>query len=159
MIFRHPAKLVLLDIKTGAVTQQLDVCGDADDVFFDTKWQRIYVSRGVGAADVFQSEPTGYRPRRAPRRLQAPGPCCSSPSLTDGTSLRARASWGRMPRSWCFDLFLETVRESRYRSGSSPTGIPGAVCFQPPAYRRPRWRSGLPLRRILAAARRRSCRH
>jgi hypothetical protein len=60
-VFRHPAKLVLLDIKTSAATQQLDTCGDSDDVFFDAKRQRIYVSCGAGAVDVFQREAAGYR--------------------------------------------------------------------------------------------------
>jgi hypothetical protein len=61
-VFRHPAKLVLLDAKTGAATQQLETCGDADDVFFDAKRRRIYVSCGAGAVDVFQGEAVGYRP-------------------------------------------------------------------------------------------------
>jgi hypothetical protein len=61
-VFRHPAKLVLLDPKTGAATQQLDTCGDADDVFFDTKRRRIYVSCGAGAVDAFQADAAGYRP-------------------------------------------------------------------------------------------------
>jgi hypothetical protein len=61
-VFRHPAKLALLDAKTGAATQQLDTCGDADDVFFDTKRRRIYVSCGAGAVDAFQGDGAGYRP-------------------------------------------------------------------------------------------------
>ena len=60
-VFRHPSGLVLLDTKTGTVTQQLDTCGDADDVFFDPKRRRIYVSCGAGAVDVFQGETAGYR--------------------------------------------------------------------------------------------------
>ena len=60
-VFRHPAKLVLLDTRTGVATQQLDTCGDSDDVFFDAKRQRIYVSCGAGAVDVFQREAAGYR--------------------------------------------------------------------------------------------------
>jgi len=59
-VFRHPARLVLLDTKAGTATQQLDTCGDADDVFFDTKRRRIYVSCGAGAVDVFQGEAAGY---------------------------------------------------------------------------------------------------
>jgi hypothetical protein len=58
--FRNPAKLVLLDTKTGAPTQQLDTCGDADDVFFDGKRRRIYVSCGAGTVDVFQADTAGY---------------------------------------------------------------------------------------------------
>ncbi len=60
--FRQPAKLVLFDTKTGAATQRLDTCGDADDVFFDAKRRRIYVSCGAGEVDVFQADATGYRP-------------------------------------------------------------------------------------------------
>jgi hypothetical protein len=61
-VFRHPPKLVLLDIKTGAATPQLDTCGDADDVFFDAKRRRIYVSCGAGAVDVFARVAMDYRP-------------------------------------------------------------------------------------------------
>jgi len=62
VVFRQPAKLVFLDSKTGATTQQLDTCGDADDVFFDGKRRRIYVSCGAGAVDVLQADAAGYRP-------------------------------------------------------------------------------------------------
>jgi hypothetical protein len=62
VVFRHPAKLVLLDPTIGAATQQLDTCGDADDVFFDAMRRRIYVSCGAGAVDVFQADAAGYRP-------------------------------------------------------------------------------------------------
>jgi len=61
-VFRQPAKLVLFDTKTGGATQRLDTCGDADDVFFDGKRRRIYVSCGAGAVDVFQADAEGYRP-------------------------------------------------------------------------------------------------
>ena len=61
-VFRDPAKLVLLDPKTGAATQRLDTCGDADDVFVDAKRRQIYVSCGAGAVDVFETDATGYRP-------------------------------------------------------------------------------------------------
>ena len=60
-VFRDPSKLVLLDTKTGAAMQQLDTCGDADDLFFDMKRRRIYVTCGAGVVDVFQGEAAGYR--------------------------------------------------------------------------------------------------
>jgi hypothetical protein len=60
IVFRHPSRLVLLDTKTGASTQQLETCGDADDVFFDAKRRRIYVSCGAGAVDVFEDRTAGY---------------------------------------------------------------------------------------------------
>jgi DNA-binding beta-propeller fold protein YncE len=61
VVFRHPAKLVLVDTRTGAATQQLDTCDDSDDVFFDAKRQRIYISCGAGAVDAFQRDAAGYR--------------------------------------------------------------------------------------------------
>jgi hypothetical protein len=61
-VFRSPARLVLLDTKNGAMRENLETCDDADDVFFDSKRHRIYVSCGEGTVDVFQQEATGYRP-------------------------------------------------------------------------------------------------
>jgi YVTN family beta-propeller protein len=61
VVFRNPAKLALLDAETGGVIQSLKTCGDADDVFFDGKRDRIYVSCGEGAVDVMQRRPEGYR--------------------------------------------------------------------------------------------------
>ena len=60
-VFRQPPTLVLIDPKTGAVTQRLDTCGDADDLYFDARRHRIYVSCGAGAVDVFETDGTGYR--------------------------------------------------------------------------------------------------
>ncbi len=61
-VFRSPPQLVLLDTKTGAVTAKLPACGDADDVFFDAKRHRIYVSCGEGVVEVVQQDAEGYRP-------------------------------------------------------------------------------------------------
>ena len=60
-VFRSPARLVLLDTKSGAMRENLETWDDADDVFFDSKRHRIYVSCGEGAVNVFQQETTGYR--------------------------------------------------------------------------------------------------
>jgi DNA-binding beta-propeller fold protein YncE len=61
VVYRSPARLVLLDTSTGTVTAQMDTCGDADDVFFDAKRQRIYVSCGSGNVDTFTGDGRGYR--------------------------------------------------------------------------------------------------
>jgi DNA-binding beta-propeller fold protein YncE len=55
-VFRSPARLVLLDTTTGAVTANLAICGDADDVFFDARRRRLYVSCGEGMVDVLQGD-------------------------------------------------------------------------------------------------------
>ncbi len=62
VVFRNPARLVLLDAHSGAVQANMETCDDADDVFFDEKRTRIYISCGQGSVDVFQREATGYRP-------------------------------------------------------------------------------------------------
>jgi hypothetical protein len=62
IVYRSPARLVLLDSGIGSVKATLETCGDADDVFFDSRRQRIYVSCGSGSVDVFQSDGGGYRP-------------------------------------------------------------------------------------------------
>lgn len=51
--FRSPARLVLLDTANGRVVGQQPTCDDADDLFFDPRRHRLYVSCGAGAIDVF----------------------------------------------------------------------------------------------------------
>ena len=70
-VFRDPPRLVLLDTKTGAVRATLDACGDADDVFFDARRHRIYVSCGTGVVEVEQQAADGYR--RLARVATRPG--------------------------------------------------------------------------------------
>lgn len=60
IVYRLPARHVLLDEERGTVKQDLPTCGDADDVYFDAQRHRIYVSCGSGAIDVFQKAATGY---------------------------------------------------------------------------------------------------
>lgn len=61
-VFRSPSQLVLLDTKTGSISTDLPTCGDADDVFFDARRARIYVSCGAGEIAVFQRDGGTYRP-------------------------------------------------------------------------------------------------
>jgi DNA-binding beta-propeller fold protein YncE len=60
-VFRSPPRLVLLDAHNGNATSNLASCGDADDVFFDNRRRRLYVSCGEGRVDVWQQDGTGYR--------------------------------------------------------------------------------------------------
>jgi YVTN family beta-propeller protein len=53
VVFRTPARLVLFDAASGKIVAASDTCGDSDDVFFDQKRQRFYVSCGAGRVEVF----------------------------------------------------------------------------------------------------------
>ena len=57
VVFRKPAKLVTFNMMTGREIGTADTCGDSDDVFLDEKRNRIYVSCGAGALDVFERGP------------------------------------------------------------------------------------------------------
>ncbi|MDE2184192.1 MAG: hypothetical protein KGJ78_14325 [Alphaproteobacteria bacterium] len=52
-VFRSPSKLALFDEGRGQLTAAADTCSDADDVFFDIKRKRLYVSCGQGVVDIF----------------------------------------------------------------------------------------------------------
>ncbi len=54
VVFRSPAQMVRFSLTNAQTATTNDTCGDADDVFFDAKRQRYYVSCGAGAIDVFQ---------------------------------------------------------------------------------------------------------
>ncbi len=62
IVTRSPARLIMLDTRTGSVTDSLSTCGDADDVFFDARRRRLYVSCGSGEVDVVQQDGAGYHP-------------------------------------------------------------------------------------------------
>jgi YVTN family beta-propeller protein len=54
IVCRKPAVLLALDTRSGAVVAKLPTVGDSDDVFYDQKRRRIYVSGGEGAIAVYQ---------------------------------------------------------------------------------------------------------
>jgi DNA-binding beta-propeller fold protein YncE len=54
-VFRNPAKLGVFDMRDGSIVRMVDTCGDADDLFFDAKRHRVYVSCGAGAVDIFDA--------------------------------------------------------------------------------------------------------
>jgi len=51
---RKPARLVMMDTERGVPVADVAISGDTDDLFFDAKRQRIYVSCGEGFLDVVQ---------------------------------------------------------------------------------------------------------
>jgi len=51
---RLPAKLVVLNTDSGEVVAKIDISGDPDDVFYDSKRHRIYATCGAGKIDVVE---------------------------------------------------------------------------------------------------------
>src|SRR5215468_8908720 len=53
--FRSPAKLGVFSARDGERVANVELCGDADDLFVDAKRGRVYVSCGEGFLDVFDA--------------------------------------------------------------------------------------------------------
>ena len=59
---RLPSKLVVLNTDSGDVIAKVDISGDADDVFYDSKRNRIYAICGAGKIDIIkQADPNTYK--------------------------------------------------------------------------------------------------
>jgi hypothetical protein len=61
VVFRSPARLAVMSAADGSAVGSLDTCGDADDVFADTKRHRVYVTCGAGVIDVFGDHAGSYQ--------------------------------------------------------------------------------------------------
>src|SRR5262245_4500261 len=59
VVGREPPRLVVFT-PDGTLVANLETCGDADDVFVDSKRKRVYVSCGSGAVDGFREEHGSY---------------------------------------------------------------------------------------------------
>ncbi len=60
---RMPSKLVVLDTESGNVVAKIDISGDTDDVFYDSKRHRIYAICGAGKIDIIeQTDQNNYKP-------------------------------------------------------------------------------------------------
>jgi len=58
---RLPSKLVVLNTESGDVVAKIDISGDPDDVFYDSKRHRIYAICGAGKIDIIdQTDPNTY---------------------------------------------------------------------------------------------------
>jgi YVTN family beta-propeller protein len=58
---RNPAQVNVFSIRDGSTIASIDACGDSDDLFFDAKRQRVYLSCGDGYLDVFDAQADSYR--------------------------------------------------------------------------------------------------
>jgi DNA-binding beta-propeller fold protein YncE len=58
---RIPSKLVVLNTESGEVAAKIDISGDPDDLFCDSKRHRIYAICGAGKIDIIeQTDPNTY---------------------------------------------------------------------------------------------------
>ncbi len=82
------------------MVSELEICGDSDDVFFDAKRNRLYVSCGAGFVDVIDAS-GGYK--RLARIPTAQGARISLfvPEL-DRLFLAVRASSGEAAAIWIY---------------------------------------------------------
>lgn len=60
---RIPSRLVVLNTDSGEIVAKIDISGDPDEVFYDTKRRRIYAVCGAGKVDIIeQADPNTYKP-------------------------------------------------------------------------------------------------
>ena len=58
---RLPSKLVVLNTDSGKVVAKIDISGDPDEVFYDSKHHRIYIICGAGKINILdQIDPNTY---------------------------------------------------------------------------------------------------
>jgi hypothetical protein len=100
-VFRSPARLIAVAMRDGSVQASVDICGDADDVFVDSRRHRVYVSCGEGFIDVIAGSGTQYV--RIGRVTSAAGTRTSLwvPEL-DRLFLAVRGAGVESPAIWVF---------------------------------------------------------
>jgi DNA-binding beta-propeller fold protein YncE len=62
---RSPAKALVFDTRSGKEIASFAIVGDTDDLFYDTRRQRLYVTGGEGYVDVIQDRGAGTFARLA----------------------------------------------------------------------------------------------
>jgi hypothetical protein len=59
---RLPSKLIVLNTDSGNIVAKVDISGDPDEVFYDSKRHRIYATCGAGKIDVVeQTDVNNYK--------------------------------------------------------------------------------------------------
>ena len=70
-VYRWPATLAVIDTRTGGLLGHIATCADADDVFYDGKRGRLYVSCGEGQIAVVSAASPLTEISRIPTRKSA----------------------------------------------------------------------------------------
>ena len=58
---RRPARLAMVDTRSGSFVTSVDIVGDTDDLFYDEALRRLYVIGGDGFVDVIAREGDGLK--------------------------------------------------------------------------------------------------
>jgi DNA-binding beta-propeller fold protein YncE len=99
--FRSPPGLGVFSARDGASVANVEACGDADDVFIDTKRYWAYVSCGSGFLDVFDTKGASYRRVAHIPTVSGARTALFVPEL-DRLLLAVRASAGEAPAVWIY---------------------------------------------------------
>ena len=100
-VFRSPSRLGVFSMTDGKVVANVETCGDADDVFVDSKRRRVYVSCGAGAVDVFAADGDGYRQSARIPTVAGARTALFIPEL-DRLVVAARAAGAESASLWVF---------------------------------------------------------
>ena len=92
---RSPARLLVLDTTSGKNVAQVEISGDTDDVFYDAKRQRVYVSCGEGFLDVIQISAGGHCERIAHEPTRGGARTSFYSPDSDRLYLAVPKSWGQ----------------------------------------------------------------
>ena len=101
VVYRRPPTLAAFDTSNGHLVARLRVCGDADDIFFDAKRQRIYISCGEGFIAVIQRRGDAYEVLAHIPTVSGARTALFVPER-DRLYLAVRASNGEPPAIWIF---------------------------------------------------------
>jgi len=101
VVFRHPATLAAFDMGSGKKLYSIDTCGDSDDVFFDSKRSKIYVSCGEGFIEVIADQGNHYAKEAKLATVSGARTALFVPEL-DRYFLAVRASGQEPAAIWIF---------------------------------------------------------
>jgi DNA-binding beta-propeller fold protein YncE len=92
---RSPARLLVLDTTNGKTVAQVEISGDTDDVFYDAKRNRLYISCGEGFLDVIQGSAGDHYERIAHEPTRGGARTSFFSSDSDRLYLAVPKSWGQ----------------------------------------------------------------
>jgi YVTN family beta-propeller protein len=101
--YRSPAMIVVFDTRTGKSIERAMSCGDADDVFYDAKRERIYASCGEGFLAVLDASGPVLKEIARIRTQLGARTSLFVPEL-DRLFVAARASGSEPATVWVFRL-------------------------------------------------------